>query len=80
MRGPADSHPEIHRRLAWYHFRKWVSPGSRIPMPSKMTNNPQLAYRIAAILGAVVGLALVVGGVVEVETWVRINAEWGPWQ
>lgn len=33
MRGPPDSHPDLHRRLCIYHLRKWISPAAKIPMP-----------------------------------------------
>ncbi len=28
-----DAHPELHRRLAWYHFKKWLRPLKPIPIP-----------------------------------------------
>jgi len=35
MRGAKDSRPDYHRRLAWYHFRKWLFPDSKIPIPEE---------------------------------------------
>lgn len=32
-----DTHPEIHRKLAVYHFRKWLQPDRLIPIPSTRT-------------------------------------------
>lgn len=78
MRGPADSRPDIHRRLALYHLRKWLRPGSRIPIPTMTTQTTRrTGYLAAAILGAVIGVALVVGGSVDVVTWVDVSVEWG---
>ena len=34
MRGPKDSSPDRHRRLAVYHFLKWLFPKAKIPVPT----------------------------------------------
>lgn len=44
MRGTPDSHPELHRKLAWYHAKKWIFPNSQIPLPettTKVAPNPE---------------------------------------
>lgn len=40
MRPKPDSHPEIHLRLAWYHFKKALLPNRLIPMPELITVEP----------------------------------------
>lgn len=44
-------------------------------LPTKRLRNT--SYAVAAILGAVVAVALVVGGSVNVVTWVDVNVSWG---
>ena len=71
-----NRHPNLHRRLAWYHFRKWWKPESRIPIPTMDQQHKTRILIVAAILGVVVGIALVVGGAVTVETDVRVYWGW----
>lgn len=35
-RANPDTHPELHRKLAWYHFCKWLQPDKAIPIPNNM--------------------------------------------
>lgn len=39
MQAKPDTHPELHRKLAWYHLRKWLQPNRLIPVPTSSTSN-----------------------------------------
>lgn len=43
-----QGHPELHRKLAWYHFKKWLFPLAEIPVPTMSIPETNLTAKPSA--------------------------------